>query len=71
MKLKIWPWSRIAELEEALRVANQALLEVRHAQECGPEWYTRGASGLRSQVAMWVRRGLDAIAKVKPKPSAE
>lgn len=63
MKLKVWPWSRIAELEAALRVTHQALLEVRHAQECGPGWYTRGESGLYQQVSMWVRRGLEAITK--------
>lgn len=55
-----------AETLEALKTAHQALLEVAHAQDVGPEWYTRGASGLRQQVAMWVRRGLDALNKARP-----
>lgn len=53
------------ELHAAIKTANQALLEVAHAQYNGPEWYTRGESGLRQQVAMWVQRGLEAIAKVQ------
>jgi DNA repair exonuclease SbcCD ATPase subunit len=53
------------ELHAAIKTANQALFEVAHAQHNGPEWYTRGESGLRQQVAMWVQRGLEAIAKVQ------
>lgn len=53
------------KLREALEVAEQALMEVRHAQTCGSEWYTRGASGLRMQVSMWVDRGLTAINSTK------
>jgi hypothetical protein len=55
-----------AETLEALKTAHQALLEVAHAQDAGPEWYTRGASGLRQQVSTWVRRGLDALNKTRP-----
>lgn len=55
--------ARIAALDAALAVVNQALLEVAHAQSCGANWYTRGASGLYQQVAMWVRKGREAIAK--------
>lgn len=50
----------VAELIESLRIAEQALLEVAHAQANGPSWYTRGESGMRAQVDMWVRKGLDA-----------
>lgn len=53
---------RRSEVEAALRAARQALLEVRHAQQTGASWYTRGERGLYDQVAMWVRRGLEAIA---------
>ena len=48
------------EMRARLAVAHQALLEVRHAQECGPSWYTRGEDGLYQQVSMWVRKGLEA-----------
>lgn len=48
-------------LRAALKVAHQALLEVKNAQEVGTSWYTRGEFELRSHVAMWVRKGLEAI----------
>ena len=48
-------------VDEALKVAQQALMEVAHAQEVGPQWYSRGESGLRNQVDMWVRKGLTAL----------
>lgn len=55
--------------EEALIVANQALLEMNHAYVNGSDWYTRGESGLRTQVRMWIDRGLkaitEALAKIK------
>jgi hypothetical protein len=50
----------------ALKVAYQALLETRHAQDVGSNWYTKGESGLYRQVDMWVRKGMAAIAKVCP-----
>ncbi len=54
---------RISALEAALRITHQALIETAHAQSVGADWYTKGASGLYQQVAMWVRKGLDAIRK--------
>ena len=48
-------------LEAALEVCNQMVLEVSHAQQCGPGWYTRGEDGLRAQVDMWVRKASTAI----------
>lgn len=47
--------------EQLLKDIEQALLEVRHAQEVGANWYTRGASGLYQQVAMWVGKGFAAL----------
>lgn len=52
---------RIKRLEKSIGTVHQALLEVAHAQEVGPEWYTRGESGLKNQVRMWVKKGLAAI----------
>ena len=52
---------RIRVLREALLVAQTALAELPHAQSAGANWYTRGASGLYQQVAMWVRKGREAI----------
>lgn len=61
---------RIRDLEAALKIVHQALIEVAHAQDVGPWWYTKGANGLYQQVAMWVRKGLDAIAAVRLKEDA-
>lgn len=51
----------IEKLRTALKVAQQALIEFSHAQECGPKWYTRGEDGMYRQVHMWLRKGLDAV----------
>jgi uncharacterized protein YoxC len=53
--------AEIDRLNAALDVLQQTLLEVSHAQQCGADWYTKGASGLRQQVAMWVHKGQTAI----------
>ena len=53
----------INSLYNDLKTANQALLEVHHAQVSGSQWYTRGERGLSLQVSMWVKRGLDATGK--------
>ena len=38
----------------------QALLEIRHAQNAGPGWYTNGEPGLKKQVRLWLDKGLKA-----------
>lgn len=53
--------AEVSRKDEALSTCQQALLEVAHAQQCGSGWYTKGESGLRRQVDMWVRRGSEAI----------
>ena len=53
--------AELAQLREALEVANQLVIEVNHAYTQGPEWYTRGESGLRQQVAMWIDKASKAI----------
>lgn len=53
--------AEIEQLRAALKVAQQAILEFSHAQECGPRWYTRGADGMYAQVHMWLHRGLEAV----------
>lgn len=53
------------DVQTALSEAHQALLEVKHAQEVGANWYTKGSEGLYQQVSMWVRRGMAAIVKVR------
>lgn len=53
--------NEIEENRAALKVAQQSILEFRHAQECGPSWYTRGADGMYQQVSLWLRRGLEAV----------
>jgi len=49
------------ELLEALKVARQFVIEVAHAQDVGPGWYTKGEDGLYQQVRMWLRKANDAI----------
>lgn len=56
--------AEIARLREALKTTRQALMEVQHAQECGPEWYTRGVNGMYQQTSTWVRKGLSAAREV-------
>lgn len=51
------------ELREQIKVMQQTLLEVSHAQHAGSDWYTRGENGLYQQVAMWVQRGQTAVNK--------
>ena len=51
-----------------IKTMQQALLEMKHAQSAGPEWYTRGESGLKQQVRMWIDKGLkssEAINKLR------
>lgn len=54
---------RFDTLERGRETAHQGFLEVAHAQECGPGWYTKGESGMYQQVRMWVERGLEATRK--------
>jgi hypothetical protein len=46
---------------DPIDVLRQTLLEVAHAQQSGAGWYTKGHNGLYQQVALWVRKGTDAI----------
>ena len=63
---------RIDELEieslkiiKAARVLRQTVMEVRHAQNHGPDWYTRGASGLFMQVMTHLDRADKEIKSIK------
>ena len=53
---------RIEALEGAIPVCRQFMLEVHHAMSQGPGWYTRGESGLRKQIYMWIDRAGAALA---------
>ena len=55
--------SRLRIAVEALKVVEQARLEVRHAKEVGPGWYTRGEHGMHRQVLMWDGKAGEAAAK--------
>ena len=58
------PWVKYedyAQLEAALKLAEQALIEVAAAQERGADWYTRGADGLYQIVRRHTLAGLRAI----------
>ena len=56
---------QVEKLEAAREVMKQTLLEITHAQQCGPGWYTRGASGLHQQVRMWINKANVAIKKTE------
>jgi hypothetical protein len=61
----------IDKLNHVIKVQAQALAEVRHAQDSGSQWYTRGADGLFMQVRMWLDKASEAHAKLtstKPVP---
>lgn len=50
------------ELRCALEVHRTMRGEVYHAMTAGPEWYTKGESGLRGQVRMWLTYADEAYA---------
>ena len=54
------------ELIEVIRVLRQTVMEVRHAQNSGPDWYTRGASGLFMQVMTHLDRADEALKSIAP-----
>lgn len=51
----------IEQLEAALKVCQQLILEVSHAQRNGSDWYTRADVGLYQQVSMWIGKAQTAI----------
>jgi len=52
------------ELYEQLKILQQTILEVRHAQNNGSDWYTKGDSGLYQQVSLWLDKGQKAINEI-------
>ena len=56
---------KVAELVAVIEVLKHTIREVRHAQESGPGWYTRGAAGLYQQVRMWLDKADAAIKSVE------
>lgn len=48
------PWA-------AMDTTHQALMEIDHAHRQGTRWYTRGETGLREHVRMWIDRGFAAL----------
>lgn len=59
--------SYIKALKETLKVNQQALAEIRHAFDQGPQWYTKGESGLRTHVCAVLMRAEQANASLKVK----
>lgn len=58
---------RKAEIVPDVAILRQALLEVQHAREVGPTWFTKGEQGMRSHIQSWLRRGNDAAARLGKK----
>ena len=59
--------SAAPELYAACKVAMQFALEVAHAQDVGPDWYTKGESGMYQQVRMWIKKAHDAVSAATAK----
>jgi len=56
----------IDNLNHVIEVQSQALAEVRHAQNCGAQWYTKGERGLFMQVRMWLDKASEARKQLTP-----
>ncbi len=56
---------KIKELLEVIRVLRQTVMEVRHAQNQGNSWYTKGEEGLYQQVRLHLDRADRAIESVR------
>ena len=54
-----------AKLIAVIKVLRQTVLEVRHAQDQGSRWYTKGDSGLFQQVRLHLNRADVAIKSVE------
>jgi len=52
------------DLLDQIKIMQQTILEVRHAQYNGSDWYTKGSSGLYQQVSLWLNKGQEAINKI-------
>lgn len=48
-----------------LRTIQQAVGEFAHAYHAGPEWFTKGESGLRMQVKMWLDKAGKALPQLE------
>ena len=51
-------------IKKQVKVLQQMVMEVSHAQQKGPGWYTRGTDGMFQQVQMWIGRGQAAIDEI-------
>ena len=58
--------AEIAKQVAAIEVLGHMVMEVRHAQEVGAGWYTRGAGGLYQQVRLWLDKADADIKSVEP-----
>lgn len=58
------------EIEQLLavkKVSEQFMLEVSHAMQSGPSWYTKGEDGLRHQIYAWIERMRKALEQFNDK----
>jgi len=54
--------ARLEAADSCFKIMEQFLIEVSHAQEVGPWWFTKGEPALIQQVDLWVRKGRTALA---------
>ncbi len=55
----------VAELIAVIKVLQQTVMEVRHAQDNGPWWYTKGERGLYMQVRLHLDRANVALNSIE------
>lgn len=51
----------IERLEKTVETTMQAVRELRHAHDVGPEWYTNGQQGMWAQIKLWTSKATDAF----------
>jgi len=56
---------KTSDLIEAIKVLDQTVREVRHAQQCGARWYTKGDDGLFQQVRLHLDRADKALKSIE------
>ncbi len=54
----------INTLSEVIKILEQTVMEVRHAQQSGARWYTKGDDGLFQQVRLHLDRADKSIKSV-------
>lgn len=52
-------------MSEEIDIVKQAIAELAHCVNAGPAWFTQGEWGQKEHAREWVRRGMEALAKLE------